>query len=84
MKIAIDKIKITERIRKNITSIDELAANIRVHGLITPIAVMQLDGEEYQLLAGLRRIRAMELIGETEIDAKVFNTLDAEEALQIE
>jgi len=70
MKIEIGKIKITKRIR-------EL-------GLITPIAVMRLDGGEFHLLAGLRRIRAMEFNGETEIGAKVFPVSDAEEALRIE
>ena len=84
MKIEINKIKITVRIRKEIGKIEELAANIREHGLIAPIAVMPLDDGEFQLLAGLRRIRAMELNGETEIDAKVFPASDAEAALRIE
>jgi len=77
-------IRVTERIRKEINKVDELAANIRAHGLISPIAVMRLDGGEYQLLAGLRRLRAMELNGETEIDAKVFSSINAEDALRFE
>jgi len=84
MKIQIDKIKIAERIRKEVTKVDELAANIRERGLITPIAVMDIGGGEYQLLAGLRRIRAMEMNGEAEIDAKVFPVFEAEDALKIE
>ena len=84
MKIGIGMIRVTERIRKEINKVDELAANIRAHGLISPIAVMRLDGGEYQLLAGLRRLRAMELNGETEIDAKVFSSINAEDALRFE
>jgi len=84
MLVDIRKIKVTERIRKEVGKIEELAANIREHGLIMPIAVMPLGGGEYQLLAGLRRLRAMELNGETEIDAKVFPASDAEAALKIE
>jgi hypothetical protein len=84
MKIAINKIKIADRIRKTVNNVEELAENIRAHGLITPIAVMPVDGGEYQLLAGLRRIRAMELNSEIEIDAKVFPASDAEAALKIE
>ena len=84
MKIEISKIKVAGRIRKEVGKIEELAGNIREHGLITPIAVMPLDGGDYQLLAGFRRLRAMELIGETEIDVKVFPASDAESILKIE
>jgi ParB family chromosome partitioning protein len=83
MRIPINKIKVAARIRKDIGKIDELAANIREHGLIAPIAVMP-SGEGYRLLAGLRRLRAVELNGGTEIDAKVFAPSDAETALGIE
>jgi ParB family chromosome partitioning protein len=84
MKIEINKIKIVPRIRKEVSKIEELAENIREHGLISPIAVMPLDGGEYQLLAGLRRVRAMELNAEPQIEAKIFPMSDAEEALNIE
>jgi hypothetical protein len=84
MKIKINKIKITGRIRKEINKIEELAEDIRENGLITPIAVFPLDNGKYQLLAGLRRVRAMELNGETEIDAKVFPISDADSSIAIE
>ena len=84
MKIAIDKIKIATRIRKEIRDIEELAKSIRERGLITPIAVMPIEGDEYQLLAGLRRIRALEMNGETEIEVNIISVADAEESLRIE
>jgi ParB family chromosome partitioning protein len=84
MKIEISKIKVMNRIRKEVLKIDELAANIKQNGLITPIAVMVIGDGEYQLLAGLRRLKAMISIGETEIEARVYLATSAESALKIE
>jgi ParB-like chromosome segregation protein Spo0J len=56
MKINIDRIKIAERIRKEITNIEALAADIDSNGLINPITVMESKGDgEYRLLAGFRQ-----------------------------
>ncbi|GHU90020.1 hypothetical protein FACS1894202_09150 [Clostridia bacterium] len=89
MKINISDIRVKERIRKEVTKIEELAEDIRQNGLISPIAVMSVDDDggrlpEYQLLAGLRRLRATEQNGETVIEANVFPASDAEAALKIE
>ena len=45
------------------TSLDELAASIREHGVLQPILVRPLDGGEYQLIAGERRWRASKAAG---------------------
>ena len=84
MTIPIDKIKVTERIRKEITKIDELAEDIERNGLINPITVMALDGGEFQLLAGLRRLKALEKLARDEIAINVVSPADAEAALRIE
>jgi ParB family chromosome partitioning protein len=84
MVIEISKIKVTNRIRKEVLHIDELAENIRQNGFITPIAVMELGNGEYQLLAGLRRLKAMISLKKTEIKANVFPASTAETALKIE
>jgi len=85
MKIAIEKIKVSERIRKQTTKIDELAADIRKNGLINPITVMAVDdGVRYQLLAGLRRLRAAQLLGWSHIESSVAQPKDAEAVLNIE
>lgn len=84
MKAAIEKIKVTERIRKEITKIPELANDINKNGLLHPVIVMSLDGGEYKLLAGLRRLRAAEYLGRTEIDVNLVSPADAESALHIE
>ena len=83
MKIEIGKIKVADRIRKQSTKINELAADIRQNGLLNPITVMPVGGE-HQLLAGLRRLQAAQLLGWTEIDVNVVPPKDAEAALRIE
>ena len=84
MKIPIDKIVVTERIRKEITRIDELAASIQERGLINPITVMEVGGGEFRLLAGLRRLRAVQTLGWAEVAVNVLTPVDAEEVLRIE
>jgi ParB family chromosome partitioning protein len=84
VKIPVAKIKIMERIRKEITKIDALALDISQNGLLHAVTVMPLDGGEFRLLAGLRRIKAAQSLGWTEIEAKVVSPVDAESALRIE
>jgi ParB family chromosome partitioning protein len=85
MKVDISKINVAERIRKSVTDIESLAENIAEHGLLQPIVVMlgSVSGE-FQLLAGLRRLKAVQHLGRTEIEANVLKPADAEEALLIE
>ena len=70
MNIAIGKIKVAARIRKQTVGVDELAKDIRKNGLINPVTVME-TGEDgsYQLLAGLRRLRAVLSLGWTVVPA---------------
>jgi len=44
-------------------ALEELAASIREHGLIQPLIVTQLGPENYQLIAGERRLEASRLAG---------------------
>jgi ParB family chromosome partitioning protein len=53
------------------TALDELAASIRVHGLIQPVTVRRLHDKAYQLISGERRFRASQLAGLTEIPAYI-------------
>ena len=84
MKALIKNIRVTERVRKEINKIDELAADIRRNGLINPITVMSVDNGEYRLLAGLRRLRAFESMGLVEIDVNIVSPANAEAQLRIE
>jgi ParB family chromosome partitioning protein len=84
MKAAIEAIIIKERIRKEITRIPELAADIEKNGLINPVTVMSLDSGRFQLLAGLRRVKAAQSLGWPEIEVNVVSLADAEAAIHIE
>jgi ParB-like chromosome segregation protein Spo0J len=91
MKLQISSIKVAERIRKFTQRVDELAADIKKNGLINQITVMSVNdgdkslaGGEYQLLAGLRRLKAAQLMGWTEIEVTVVSPQDAEAQLNIE
>ena len=83
MKVEIGEIHVADRIRKQSTKIEELAEDIQRNGLLNPITVMPVGGE-HQLLAGLRRLQAAQLLGWTEIDVNVVPPKDAEAALRIE
>lgn len=64
------------------STLEELAASIREHGVLQPILVRPLGNNEYQLIAGERRWRASRVAGETTIPALVED-IDDETALEI-
>lgn len=62
--------------------LEELAASISVHGVITPITVRKMfDG--YELVSGERRLRASKLAGRTEIPAYVMAVADDAQMLEL-
>lgn len=83
MRIPLSSITVKERIRKESGDISVLAEDITANGLISPIAVMPCGGG-YQLLAGLRRLKAVTQLGHHDIEASVFEPKDAVDALKIE
>jgi len=56
----------------------ELAESIRTNGLINPIIVRPIDNNKYELISGHRRLEAMKLNGEIEINADIRNLSDEE------
>ena len=80
----ISEVRVEERIRKDNGGLDELAGDIREHGLINPITVMEQSEGGYVLIAGLRRLKAMERMGAKEIRATVMTALEADEMLMLE
>ena len=83
-QITIRSINVAERIRNENGSLDELAQDIQKHGLLNPITVMeQMDGG-YVLIAGLRRMKAVEHLGDTQIRATVMSPMEADEMLMLE
>ena len=80
MLIDIDRIVVSDRIRKDFGDIQELADDIKDNGLINPPVV----NKEYVLLAGERRLRACKLLGWPQIEVRMMDTRDAEHELEIE
>jgi 16S rRNA G966 N2-methylase RsmD len=76
--IPIDQIKIGERFRKDIGDIASLAKSIRELGLLHPIVV---DSDNY-LIAGLRRIKAVKMLGWTKIPAYLIPLKELEELVE--
>ena len=64
------------------TSLEELAASIREHGVLQPILVRPLEDGEFQLIAGERRWRASKAAGIPTIPALV-EEIDDDTALEI-
>lgn len=63
-------------------SLKELADSIREQGLLQPISVWKDSGNDnYELIAGERRLRASRLLGLAEIDAIVKKDLNDEQKL---
>ncbi|WP_373896334.1 nucleoid occlusion protein [Virgibacillus natechei] len=62
--------------------INELAQTIHTHGMIQPIIVRELDGEEakYEIIAGERRWRAVQSLEWENISAIIRNMTEAETA----
>lgn len=77
--VSIASIVIGDRHRKQFGNLGALAESIAELGVLHP-PVIRAVGDEYHLIAGERRLRAMELLGWTETPATIV-TLGDEEAL---
>jgi len=60
--------------------IEELAQTIHTHGMIQPIVVRKLDRDQYELIAGERRWRAVQHLGWETISAIIRDMNDAQTA----
>ena len=68
--------KYQPRTRMDAAALEELAASIRVQGLMQPLLVRPVGGEAYELIAGERRWRAAQMAGLTEVPALVREVPD--------
>lgn len=64
-------------------ALDELAASVREHGVLSPILVRPLAPGRYELVAGARRFRAAKAAGLEAIPAAV-RELDNKQALEVQ
>lgn len=58
--------------------IDGLAQSIRDVGVLQPVVVRPLEGHQYELIAGERRLRASKVAGQTRIPAVIRHTDDGD------
>jgi len=65
------------RTKMDDNSLEELAASIRVQGLMQPILVRPLRDDRYEIIAGERRWRAAKIAGLSEVPALVRNVPDS-------
>lgn len=63
-------------------ALNELAENIKLHGVLQPILVRPIGNDTYRIVAGERRWRAARIAGLSEIPA-VIRELDDSQAAQI-
>lgn len=61
-------------------ALEELAESIRQHGILQPLTVRRAGGNQYELIAGERRLRAAVLAGLTEIPCIIMNMDEQESA----
>ncbi len=59
-------------------ALEDLAASIKVRGVLQPVLVRPLGGKRYELVAGERRLRASKLAGLSEIPTLVREMTDQE------
>jgi len=82
-KIAVDFISpnpFQPRINFDPATLDELKKSIIANGLIQPITVRRITGNQYQLVSGERRLRAYTDIGYKEIPAYIIK-VDSDEIM---
>lgn len=77
MKLALNTIEVRERTRTDLRNLDSLAASIRDHTLIQP-PVVRKDGDAWVLIAGQRRIAAMQSLGWSETPVVVAESIGDE------
>ncbi len=68
--------KYQPRTRMDANSLEELAASIRVQGLMQPILVRPINEERYEIIAGERRWRAAQMAGLSEVSTLIRDIPD--------
>lgn len=80
MLIDIEKVKIGDRIRKDMGDLKELSDDIAKNGLINPPVVTP----DFELIAGERRLEAMKKLGYKQVEVRIMKVEDAEHKLNLE
>jgi ParB family chromosome partitioning protein len=59
----------------------ELAESIRLYGIMQPISVRMLEANQYEMVAGERRLRAVKSLDMTTIPALIINVTEKDSAI---
>src|ERR1700678_2543897 len=59
-------------------ALKELAASIRVQGVLSPLLVRPLTGQSFEIVAGARRYRAAQIAEAATVPVRIVNLTDAE------
>lgn len=78
--IELEKIRIKNRIRRDLGDIKPLMESMKHHGLLNPIVV----SHDHELIAGQRRYEAARKLGWTAIQCRVIDNRDRISMLEIE
>lgn len=71
-RVPLDRITPGPNVRTQFGDLEGLAASIREHGVLTPLLLRRLNGDDsYELVAGGRRYRAAVLAGVADVPAQV-------------
>ncbi len=60
------------------TALEELAASIKIHGIIQPITVKNIGDGKYRIIAGERRFRAAKIAGLKDVPVYIRETENSE------
>jgi ParB family chromosome partitioning protein len=66
----------------NKDALDELAGSIRENGIIQPIIVRKIEGGQYELIAGERRLKAARIVGLEQVPVVVSEAVE-DQALEL-
>ena len=75
-EISIDRIKPSKanpRRRLDEVALNELAANIKTHGVLQPILIRPVNSNGYEIVCGERRWKASKTAGKETIPARIVN-----------
>ena len=80
MQIEIEKIKVNKRVRNNLGNLEPLKDSMRRYGQLNPITLTQ----DYELIAGQRRLQSAKELGWSMINANIVNVTDPITKLELE
>lgn len=63
----IEKLKLAPNVRRDVSSVDELAGSIRRFGILEPLIVCTNGGDDFEVIAGQRRLTAARVAGLEEV-----------------